>query len=243
VIISAGFARAHWPNGDALGARVRPNPLGAWSTVVGVVGDVRMGGAGALQPSVYTSQRQDHWRGASEIVVRAQGDPVALMSAVRAAARRVDPTLVIPSMRTLGDVRASTPAIADRRLQMQLITVFALVALIVSAIGVYGVGAYATEARRREFGIRMALGATPRRVLTLAMRDGALVAMVGTALGVPAALGLASLIRDSFYEVKPFDPLTVGVVVAAMLVVVFVASLLPARRATLVDPVSATRSD
>jgi putative ABC transport system permease protein len=126
---------------------------------------------------------------------------------------------------------------------MQLISAFALVALIVSAIGVYGVGSYATEARKREFGIRMALGATPRRVLALAMRDGVLMALAGGAVGIPLALLLASLIRESFYEVRPTDPITIGSVLATMLVVVFLASLVPARRATLVDPVTATRAD
>ena len=126
---------------------------------------------------------------------------------------------------------------------LQLVLAFALVALVVSAIGVYGVSAYATEARRREFGIRMALGASGRGVLWIALRDGASVALLGALLGVPLALLLASSIRSLLYSVAPFDPLTVGTVLAALFVVVFAASLVPARRATLIDPAGTMRTD
>ena len=121
--------------------------------------------------------------------------------------------------------------------------VFALVALAVSAIGVYGVSAYATEARRREFGIRMALGASQRGVLWLALRDGAQVAVLGALAGIPIALVIASRLREMLYAVTPFDPVTVGVVLAALIVVVFAASLVPARRATLIDPARTMRTD
>jgi predicted permease len=242
-VVSAGLAKQLWPGGDPIGTRVKPGPDKQWATVVGVVGDVRVGAADGPVASVYTSQRQDHWPGAGYVVLRAAGDPLLLAPAIREAVKRVDPTLLITGMRTLDDVRQSAPAIADRRVQMQLISVFALVALAVSAIGVYGVSAYATEARRREFGIRMALGASRRRVLWLVLRDGAHVAMVGAVVGVPVALLLASQLGDMFYTVGPFDPLTVGAVLATLIVVVLVASLLPARRATLIDPARTMRTD
>ena len=242
-VVSAGLARQLWPGGDPIGVRVKPGPDGEWATVVGIVGDVRMGGAEAPQPSVYTSQRQDHWPGASAVIIRAEGDPQALTSGVREAVKRVDPTLVIPSVRTLEEFRRSTPAIADRRMQMRLISVFALVALAVSAIGVYGVSAYATEARRREFGIRMALGASRRRVLWLALRDSAGVAVLGALAGIPLALLLASRLGDMLYAVAPFDPLTVATVLGALFLVVLAASLAPARRATLIDPARTMRAD
>jgi len=126
---------------------------------------------------------------------------------------------------------------------LQLILVFALVALVVSAIGVYGVSAYATEARRREFGIRMALGASGRGVLWLALRDGANVALHGALLGIPLALLLASSIGNLLQSVAPFDPLTVGTVLAALFLVVFAASLVPARRATRIDPAGTMRTE
>jgi len=121
--------------------------------------------------------------------------------------------------------------------------VFAFVALAVSAIGVYGVTAYAIEARRREFGIRMALGASPRRVLWLALGDGAQVAALGTLAGVPIAVILAWRAREMLFAVTPFDPSTVGVVLGILIVVVCAASLVPARRATLIDPARTMRTD
>jgi ABC-type antimicrobial peptide transport system permease subunit len=157
--------------------------------------------------------------------------------------KRADPTLPIVDLQTLEDFRRSTPAIAEHQLQLQLMLVFALVALAVSAIGVYGVTTYATEARRLEFGIRMALGASRRGVLWLALRDSVSVAVFGALAGIPLAWLLAVRIRDMLYSVAPFDPLTLGAVLATLFVVVFVASLIPARRATLIDPASTMRAD
>jgi predicted permease len=242
-VVSAGLAKQLWPGSDPIGARVKVEPNKPWATIVGVVGDVRMGGMDAPQASVYTSQRQDHWGGAGWVVLRAAGDPAALPASVRRALKRVDPTLVIVGMRTLDEFRASTPAIANRRLQMQLMLVFALVALVVSAIGVYGVSAYAMEARRSEFGIRMALGASQRGVLWLALQEGAVVAAVGVVGGLPLALLLAWRLGDLLYATAPYDPLTIGIVVGALLLTAFVASLGPARRAALVDPARTMRGD
>jgi ABC-type antimicrobial peptide transport system permease subunit len=120
---------------------------------------------------------------------------------------------------------------------------FALVALLLSAIGVYGVTAYAMEARRHEFGIRMALGASRRGVLWLALRDATRVAIIGAVAGLPLALLLAWRLRDLLYATPPYDPLTVAVVVGTLILVAFVASLAPARRVTMVDPAAAMRAD
>jgi putative ABC transport system permease protein len=242
-LVSQGLANQLWPGADPIGARVRPGPDKKWATIVGVVGDVRMGGADAPQPSIYTSQRQDHWPGASAVIIRAQGDTRALMAGVRQVVRNLDPSLLIVDLRTLEEFRRSTPAIADRRLQLQLIAVFAFVALAVSATGVYGVSAYATEARRREFGIRMALGASRRGVLWLALRDGARVAVLGALVGVPLAGILASRLGDMLYSVAPFDPLTLSVVLGTLLLVTLAASFVPARRASRIDPAGTMRAD
>lgn len=191
---------------------------------------------------IYVSQRQDHWRGGS-VVIRAAGDPHTLMTGVRDAMKRVDPTLPVIRLQTLEELRSNTRDIADRRMQLQLMMMFALVALLVSAIGVYGVSAYAMQARRREFGIRMALGASRRGVLWLALREGASVAALGALIGVPSAWFLASRLRDLLFAVAPFDPLTVAAVVTTLLMVVFAASLIPARRATLIDPAKTMRTE
>ena len=242
-IVSAGLASQLWPGGNPIGARVKVDATRPWATVVGIAGDVRMGGADAPRPSLYTSQRQDHWPGGGTVVVRAQGNPASLVASIRQAVKSVDPTLPVVGLRTLEEFRSSTPAVAERRLQMRLLLAFAVLALTVSAVGVYGVSAYATEARRREFGIRMALGASQRGVLWLALRDGAQVTLLGVVAGIPAAIVIASRLRDMLYAVKPFDPATVTAVVGTLAVVVCAASIVPARRATLVDPATTLRSD
>ena len=230
-IVSTDLAKQLWPNSGVIGARVRMGPTQPWVTIVGVVGNVRMGSTEAPLPSIYTSQRQDHWRGGGTVVVRAVEDPPTLGATVRRMIIGVDPTLPVIGMRTLEEFRRNTPAIAERRLQLQLMLAFALVALVVSAVGVYGVGAYATEARSREFGIRLAL------------RDGAHIAALGALAGVPLAWLLASRMRDMLYAVTPFDPLTVGAVLGGLFLVVLAASLVPARRATLIDPAKTMRTD
>lgn len=242
-IVSAGLAAQLWPNADPIGARVKTAPNKPWTTIVGVVGDVRMGGADPPLPSIYTSQRQDPWPGGGAVVMRAGGDLATLTAGIRQAVKRVDPTLPIIGLRTLEEFRRSTPAIAERRLLMQLSLVFALVALVVSAIGVYGVSAYATEARRREFGIRLALGASQHDVLWLALRDGAQAAALGALAGVPLAWLLTSRLRELLYAVTPFDPLAMGTALGVLMAVVFAASLVPARRATRIDIARTIRTE
>jgi len=242
-VVSAGLAAQLWPGGDAIGARVRVANTKPWTTIVGIAGDVRMGGAEPPRPSIYTSQRQDHWPGGGAVVIRADGDPASLAAGIRQAVASVDPTLPIVGLRTLDEFRSNTPVIAERRLQMDLMLLFAFVALTVSAIGVYGVSAYATEARRREFGIRMALGASRRGVLWLALQDGVQVAVLGAFAGIPIAWLLASRLGDLLYEVTPFDPLTVAAVLGALVVVVCAAAVVPARRAALIDPARTMRAE
>jgi ABC-type antimicrobial peptide transport system permease subunit len=151
--------------------------------------------------------------------------------------------VLIVGLRSLDEFRRSTPSIAERRMLLQLLVTFAVVALMVSAIGVYGVSAYATEARRREFGIRIALGATRNGVLRLALREAAQVAVSGTLAGVPLALLLARRLGAMLYQVAPFDPLTLSAVLGALFLVVMAASFVPARRATLIDPARTMRTE
>jgi predicted permease len=243
VVVSNGLAKRLRASGDVIGMRIKPSPDKPWATIVGVVGDVMSGAADRPMPTVYTSFRQDHWPMSVAIEVRTSSVSGALFPAIREALKRVDPTLIVTGLRTLTDVRNSTPAIAERRLQMQLMLIFSLIALVVSAIGVYGVNAYAMEARRREFGIRLALGASTHDVLRTALRDGARVAATGALLGFPLALLVAARLRDHLFAVAPFDPITLSTVLGVLSIVVTVASLVPARRATLVDPVAAMRSE
>jgi predicted lysophospholipase L1 biosynthesis ABC-type transport system permease subunit len=242
-VVSAGLARQLWPGGEPIGARIKAGPTKPWATVVGIVGDVRSGSADAPGPSVYSSHRQDPWPGGGAVVLRTSGDPATLAPAIRDVMRRVDPAMPVVGLRTLEEFRRSTPAIAERRLQMQLLVTFAGVALLVSAIGVYGVSAYATEARRREFGIRMALGSSPRRVLWLALGDSARIAMVGAIAGLPVAWWLAVKVRDLLFAVSPFDVPTIALALSVFALAVFAAAFFPARRATLINPALTMRTD
>jgi putative ABC transport system permease protein len=166
-----------------------------------------------------------------------------LAASIRERVKIVDPTMPVVGLRTLEESRLNTPVIAERLLQVRLMLAFAIVALVVSAIGIYGVSAYATVARRREFGIRMALGASSRGVLWLVLREVAQVAALAALVGVPIAVALASRFRDLLYGVAPFDPLTLGAVLGTLAVVASAASILPARRATLIDPARTMRTD
>ena len=242
-VVSVGLAQQLWPDGNPIGARVRLAPDRPWATIVGIVGDVRMGGADTPSPSIYTSQRQDHWPGGAPIVVRTEGDPATVTGFVRETVKRTDPTVVIPSIRTLDDVRSTTPAIADRHVQTQLMVVFSVVALVVSAIGVYGVAAYATQSRAMEFGIRIALGASRSSILWLAIRDSVRVALLGTVAGIPLAWMLAVRLRGLLFSVQPFDVVTSAAVVAVLALVVLAASLVPARRAVSIEAARTIRAE
>jgi putative ABC transport system permease protein len=242
-IVSAGLARQMWPAGDPIGARVKPSADKPWSTIVGIAGDVRMGGAEAPISTVYTSQRQDRWPGGGTVILRLDSDPGTTVAAIREAVKRVDPTVPVFGLRTLDEIRVGSPEISGRRVQMQLFTAFALIALAVSAVGVYGVSAYAMEARRREFGIRMALGASPRSVIVSALGDAIKAAVLGALAGVPFAWLLASRMRELLYEITPFDPAALAASLAALIVVVVAASSIPARRAAQIDPAYTMKAD
>jgi ABC-type antimicrobial peptide transport system permease subunit len=157
--------------------------------------------------------------------------------------KQVDATIPVIGLRTLEEFRESTPAIAERRLQMQLMLAFAILALVVSAIGIYGVSAYATEARSRELGIRLALGASKRGVLWLILRESVNVSAISALVGFPLAWLLAVRSRSLLFEIAPFDPVTAGCVLMALVLVVLAASIVPAQRATDIDPVRTMRSE
>jgi predicted permease len=242
VIVSEGLARAYWPNGSPIGARIRlgPNPNVPWNEVIGIVGDVRQGVADDPRPTVYVSARQDHWGGAA-VVVRTTGDPVRLLPAVRREMKAIDPTLPVSAASSMK--RVQSERLTDRRLPMQLMGVFALLALVLSAVGVYGVMAYSVASRTREIGVRVALGAQPRNVFGMVIRQGLGAAVVGLTLGIAGALALGGVLRKLLYGVTPTDPATFIAVTAILLAVAVAACLVPARRALRVDPLDALRSE
>jgi len=242
VILSESLARAFWPNGDPIGSRVRlgPNPSDPWMTVVGIVSDVRMGVDGESRPTAYVSARQDHWGGMA-IVMRTTTDPMSVLPAVRREVRAIDPTIPVADANSMKQVQ--TKGLTDRRLPMQLMAAFALLALVLAAVGVYGVMAYSVAARTREIGVRVALGAQPRNVFGMVLRQGMGAAAAGLALGLLGATALGRVLTSLLYGVKPTDVLTFVGVAGVLLAVVLAACLVPARRALGVDPLEALRSE
>ncbi|MEP7348290.1 MAG: FtsX-like permease family protein, partial [Gemmatimonadaceae bacterium] len=205
VIINEAAAHTFWPGASPVGAKVHlgPNPNEPWGEVIGVVGNVRDGSGNNVRPAVYVSQRQDHWSGGS-VMVRVSGEPMVIVPAIRRALKNVDPLLPITDLATFDESRSKT--LAPRRLPMILMTAFSIVAILLASVGVYGVGANIVALRRRELGIRMALGASRGGVLALVMRDALRMIVGGVLTGIPLALILSSQLRDLLYEVRPNDP-------------------------------------
>ena len=242
-ILSEGLAKAYWPNASPIGSRVRlgPDPQSPLHEVVGVVGDIRMGVSDEPRPTAYLSSRQDHWGGAAVVVRTTLSDPTALLPAVRRELRAIDPTLPVSSASSMKQVQSDR--LTDRRLPMQLMAAFALLALVLAAVGVYGVMAYSVASRTREIGVRVALGAQPRNVFGMIVRQGLGPAGVGLAIGLAAAVALGGVLRKLLYGIAPTDPATFAAVTVTLLAVAIAACLIPARRALRVDPLDALRSE
>jgi putative ABC transport system permease protein len=175
------------------------------------------------------------------LVVRAAGDPVALAPAVQREIAALDGELPLARAQVMDDVISD--AVGQPRFQLLLLNLFAGLALLLAAVGVYGVMAHAVSRRTQEMGIRLALGAPARRVLGLVVGQGMLLAAAGVALGLAAAFAATRLLRALLYEVSPTDPLTFIALPVVLLAVAALASYLPARRATRIDPMTALRAD
>jgi putative ABC transport system permease protein len=243
VAINETLARLLFGGGDPIGQRVKLGPTSPIrsATVVGVVGDLRHTRLETLPaPEVYVYYQQGP-PVAPLIVVRTTGDPAAMALTLRAAVRDVDPQLSPYSVRTMDDFRAA--AVADRRFLMGLISGFGLLALMLAAMGVYGVMTLVVAERRREMGVRLALGAVPRRLVGQVVGQAMVLAGAGSAVGLIVALVLTPAIRTQLYAVGPSDPLTIAGGAATLLVVALVASWIPARRVLRVDPMATLRCD
>jgi putative ABC transport system permease protein len=242
VLISRSAAVKFWGSESPLGARVRlgPDPSEPWNEVVGVVGDVREGSEGDPKPTAYVSQRQDHW-GGGIVVLRVTNDPSTIVAEARAALHDLDPMLPVIDMRTLDEMHALS--LSGRRLPLALMGTFSLVALVLASVGVYGVGANVVASRKRELGIRMALGASRGGVLALILGESVRMIAAGLVFGIPLALLLASQVRSLLFQVSATDAWTLAAVAVLLVVVALAAGFLPARRATRVDPLEVLRSD
>ncbi|HVR72631.1 MAG TPA: ABC transporter permease [Vicinamibacteria bacterium] len=242
-IVDETFARAHCPGEGALGRRLRfgalDNKDAKWLEIVGVVGHVKNYGVDEdSRVEVYLPYDQSPVSGVT-LVVRASADPASLSGPLRAAVKAADPELPLYAVRTLPEIVSDRTA--QRRLAATLITVFAVVALVLAGVGIYGVMSYAVAQRTQEIGIRMALGAERREILRMVLRHGALMAVSGVALGLVAASVLARLITSLLFQTSAADPPTFSVVPVVLIAVALLACWIPARRATRVDPLVALR--
>jgi predicted permease len=244
VIVDDRLARHLWPGRSALNQRIVVDPGSSGTpdrtaTVVGVVPHLRVRVLVAdLTEQVFFPEPLII-RNPMAYVVRANRDPATLVADVRATVSRLDPKLPIYDIRTLDSY--VDDARAARRFTMQLASTFAIVALALASVGIYGVMAYSVARRRHEFGVRMALGAEPGRLIGEVMREGLRLAAAGMLVGVPAALAVSTLLETQLYSVQPHDPLSYGVSLGILLVSVTLACFIPARRATGVSPMDALR--
>ena len=245
MLVSEAAARHYWPDGNALGAEVKWGP--DWRTIIGVTGNVvftptqRRDGQQFYLPSSHARLPPGAGPASLTLIVRAVGDPAVAMAAVRAATRELDPEIAIPNVSLTETALAAS--IDGPRFNMALLTAFAVIALILAAVGLAAVIGYEVTERTHEIGIRMALGARTENVRRLAMRHGLTPAFIGVVVGVAGALAATQLATSMLHGVKPRDPLTFVGVTALLVAVALGASWLPARRATRVDPMAALRAD
>jgi putative ABC transport system permease protein len=231
--INESMARRFWPHGDANLCSLEPKPC--WFSIVGIVGNVHQFSLDAVP--TYDAYFSGGWP--PYLIIRTASDPRQISSAATAVIHKMDPALPVASAITMDELLSST--LAPRRFSAMLISIFAALALLLAAVGIYGVMSYMVGKRTNEIGIRMALGAQPQDVMRLIVGHGAKLALLGIAIGIAAALALTRLMASLLFHVKPTDPLTLFAVALLLALVALLACYIPARRAMKVDPMVALR--
>jgi predicted permease len=245
VVVNQALARRFW-KGSPIGRRVNPGPSNqpTWLTIVGVVEDTKnIGVDKPAGPELYFSEQQviAPFGGNPQMnfVVRTAGDPVRAAAAIRAAVRGLDPLLPVYGLQTMSDVVADS--LVRPRFLSLLLASFSAIALLLAAVGIYGVMAYSVSQRTQEIGVRMALGAKTSDVLKMVLGQGTKLVALGIGIGLLGAFALTRLMATLLFEVSATDPVTFVAVVALLVVVALLACFIPARRATKVDPIIALR--
>ena len=237
-VINEAFEHEFFPNESPLGHRVQMGG-NEWRTIVGVVGNTRQDGiASELAPEIFISTEQSPSPYLS-LAVRTESDPMSLAPAIREIIASLDKTVPVFGIEKFDDTLASE--VAPQQFNMTLLAGFAALALLLSAIGIYGVMAYAVGQRTHEIGIRLALGAVPGNVLQMILLQGAKLAVLGVVIGLGAGLALTRLLTTMLFEVKPTDPLTFTAGALILFTAALAACWIPARRATKVSPLVALR--
>jgi putative ABC transport system permease protein len=241
VLINETLARRYWPNEDPIGKRIGNNDPNnrAWREIVGVVGNVKFFGLEQEQPpAVYFPMAQAPERGMT-LVVRTSADIQSSAPALRREVWSIDKDLavtnIVPMEQYLSD------AMERPRLILSLLAIFAVLALVLAAIGIYGVMAYAVSQRTHEIGVRMALGARSEDVLKLILKEGLVLGVLGVGAGLAGAIALTRLLESLLFGVSTTDPITFTAVSLVSMLVAIAACWIPARRATRVDPMVALR--
>ena len=244
-IVNETMARQYWPGQNAVGRRFKfgdPADDVPWIQIVGVVADVRqMGLDEPVKAEMYLPFRQDKSKfyAPRDLVIRTSGDTLNLVSSVRQIIHEVDPDQPISNISTFSDLLSVEAE--QRRMGMIMLTAFAGLALLLASLGIYGVLAYFVTQHTNEIGVRIALGATSKNILALVLKKGMTLTLFGVGIGLAAAFALTRLMSSLLFGVKAFDPLTFVVVPLLLTGVALVACLIPARRATKVDPIVALR--
>jgi len=241
VVINEAMAKMVWPGQDPLGKRFaivqEPNLL----QVVGVVGTTVIGQIGEdPQPVAYFPMRQQYSPIAT-LIVRTTGNPEALLGVVRTQVQQIDKNLAFSNAQTVQQILGQ--GLWAARMGAALLGLFGALALVLASVGIYGVLAYSVTQRTSEIGLRMALGAQPRQVLGLVLRQGMLLALIGAGVGILVALPLARMAGGLLYGVSATDPLTYASITLLLMGVAVLACYVPARRATRIDPLVALRVD
>ena len=241
-VVSEGVARRTWPGLDAIGKRIQfwgPDST-SWRTVIGVAGDAHLRTFREMTPEIYVPWRQStFWQ--NSFALRTSGSLTSLLPAIRREMRAVDPQLALwyaEPMSALLDAPLARP-----RMSTLLMSSFGLAALLLAALGLYGLMASVVRERTREIGVRMALGATPERVRRDVLRQALATCGTGALVGIIGSLALSRLLASQLFEVSPTDPTALAGACIILLTVVLIAAYVPARRATRIDPARALRSE
>jgi putative ABC transport system permease protein len=241
-IINKTFASRFFPDEDPIGKRFvygNPSDRDPWYTIVGVVGDMRRTGFDAeVRPETFLPHAQDA-DPRMTLVARTSADPEGMAGTIKGIVKELDGGQPVFNVKTADETLGEMKA--QRRLNMMLFAVFAAIALLLAAVGIYGVISYSVTQRTHEFGIRIALGAKRSDVLRLVVGQGMVLSLVGVAIGLAASVALTRFMASLLYEVGAIDPVTFAIVAVALVGVALVACFVPARRATRVDPMEALR--
>jgi putative ABC transport system permease protein len=250
VVVNSSFARTYFSNQSPIGQHIQvgavpnPDPRVPWMEIVGIVADVKQSLASESSSEMYVPYRQ-----ADQVlpvltmslVVRTAGDPLAQTNSIRSVVQNIDPNQPVTAIRSMEENVAQS--VSAPRFRTVLLSVFAGIALVLAAVGIFGVMAYSVAQRTRELGLRIALGASRGRVLQLVLAHGVRLTLVGVGIGLVATFLLTRYVSSLLFNVPPYDPMTLVGVVAALVVISLCACYLPARRATLVDPIVALREE